>query len=373
MITLTRTDESVFGRWWWSVDRWQLAFIGALIMFGIVLIQAASPAVAQKHNLPSFHFVQSYVMILLPSLCGMIGLSLLTLRQIRLVAFALFPAALLGVVLTLAFGSEIKGATRWLSLGGFALQPSEFLKPAFIIVSAWLFARHCERRGFPSLGTNMVLFVLTVALLIQQPDFGMTILITLTWFCQFFLAGLPLALVGLGVLLLPVGGLAAYFLLPHVHDRINRFIDPGKGENYQIDKAMDAFRNGGLFGTGPGGGEVKMTLPDAHCDFIFAVAGEELGLIISLIIVLLYAMVILRGFWRLRREQSLFVVLAASGLLLQFGMQAIINIASAVHLMPTKGMTLPFISYGGSSLLAVSLGMGMMLALTRKRHGTGDK
>ena len=245
MITLTRTDESVFGRWWWSVDRWQLAFIGALIMFGIVLIQAASPAVAQKHHLPSFHFVQNYVTILLPSLCGMIGLSLLTLRQIRLVAFALFPAALLGVALTLAFGAEIKGATRWLSLGGFALQPSEFLKPAFIIVAAWLFARHCERRGFPSLGTNFVLFLLTIALLVQQPDFGMTILITLTWLCQFFLAGLPLALVGLDALPLPVGGVAAYFLLPHVHDRINRITGPGTGENSQLDIGKHAFRNCG--------------------------------------------------------------------------------------------------------------------------------
>lgn len=373
MIALTRTDESVVGRWWWSVDRWTLALIGALIMFGIVLIQAASPAVAQTHRLPSFHFVQSYLMVLAPSLVAMIALSMLSLRQIRLFAFALFPLALLGVALTLAIGTEIKGATRWLSLPGLALQPSEFVKPAFIIVAAWLFARHCERRGFPSLSTNIALFMLTIALLLQQPDFGMSILITLTFFCQFFLAGLPLALVGLGMLLLPAGGVAAYFLLPHVHDRINRFIDPAKGENYQVDKAMDAFRNGGLFGTGPGGGEVKMTLPDAHCDFIFAVAGEEMGLVICLVIVLLYAMIILRGFWRLRREQSLFVVLAASGLLLQFGLQAIINIASAVHLMPTKGMTLPFISYGGSSLLAVSLSMGMLLALTRKRHGTGEK
>lgn len=371
-MKLTRTDESVIGRWWWSVDRWTLAFISALILFGIILIQAASPAVAVKHNLPSFHFVQSYLVILVPSLIGMIALSMLSLRQIRLVAFALFPLALLGIIITLLMGTEIKGATRWIQVFGFTLQPSEFVKPAFIIVAAWLFARHCERRGFPSLTSCIMLFCLTIALLIQQPDVGMSLLISLTWFCQFFLAGLPLALVGLGLLLLPLAGGMAYTFLPHVHDRINRFIDPGKGENYQIDKAIDAFRNGGLFGTGAGGGEVKMTLPDAHCDFIFAVAGEEMGLVICLVIVLLYAMIILRGFWRLRREHNLFVVLAASGLLLQFGLQAIINIASAVHLMPTKGMTLPFISYGGSSLLAVSCGMGMLLALTRKRHSTSE-
>ncbi len=373
MIALTRTDESLIGRWWWTVDRWTLALVGALIMCGIVLIQAASPAIAVARGMASFHFVQSYLIVLVPSLVGMIWLSMQPLRRIKIFAFTLFPLALGGVIFTLLFGNEIKGATRWVHLPGLSLQPSEFLKPAFIIVAAWLFARHCERRGFPALGANIVLFFTVIALLLLQPDFGMSMLVGLAWFSQFFLAGLPLALVGIGVLLLPCAGLGAYFLLPHVHNRIDRFLDPSKGDNYQIDRAMEAFTNGGLFGVGPGEGTVKMSLPDAHCDFIFAVAGEEMGLVTCLVIVLLYAMIILRGFWRLRREQSLFVVLAASGLLLQFGIQAIINIASALHLMPTKGMTLPFISYGGSSLMAVSLGMGMLLALTRKRHGTGER
>ena len=372
MIALARTDDSVVGRWWWSVDRWTLALVGALIMFGIVLIQAASPAVAQKHHLPNFYFVQAYLVQLVPALFGLIALSMQRLSTIKLFAFALFPVALGGVALTLFFGSEVKGATRWLHLPGLTLQPSEFVKPAFIIVAAWLFARHCERRGFPALGVNFVLLALTLGLILLQPDFGMSMLICMAWMCQFFLAGLPLALVGLGILLLPCAGTAAYFIFPHVRDRIDRFLAPAKGENYQVDKAMDAFQNGGLFGTGAGEGTVKMTLPDAHCDFIFAVAGEEMGLVICLVIVLLYAMILLRGFWRLRRERNLFVVLAASGLLLQFGFQAIINISSAIHLMPTKGMTLPFISYGGSSLLAVSLSMGMLLALTRKRHGAGE-
>lgn len=373
MIALTRTDESVIGRWWWTVDRWLLALIGALVMCGIVLIQAASPAVAEAHGMNKFHFVQYHLILLVPALSGMIWLSLQPLRRIRLLAFALFPTALLGVVLTLIFGAETKGATRWLQLPGLSLQPSEFLKPSFVIVAAWLFARQCERRGFPGLETNIALFLLSVSLLMLQPDFGMSMLVVLTWFCQFFLAGLPLILVGIGLLLLPALGVGAYFTLPHVQHRIDRFLDPAKGDTYQIDRSMEAFTKGGLFGTGPGTGTVKMSLPDAHCDFIFAVAGEEMGLVTCLMIVLLFAMVILRGFWRLRREQNLFVVLATSGLLLQFGFQAIINIASALHLMPTKGMTLPFISYGGSSLLAVCLSMGMVLALTRKRHGSGEQ
>lgn len=372
MISLTRTDESVVGRWWWSVDRWTLACLGALIIFGIVLIQAASPEFVNRHNLPPTYFVKNHLILLAPALALMFGLSVQPLRHIRLFAFALLPAALIGVALTLVMGTEVKGATRWLALPGTSLQPSEFVKPAFIIVSAWLFARQCERRGRPAAGTSILLLLLCVGLIMQQPDFGMSALITITWSCQFFLAGLPLVFVGLVLLMLPAAGMAAYYLLPHVQSRIDRFIAPGKGENYQVDKALEAFSNGGAFGTGAGGGTVKLTLPDAHCDFIFAVAGEEMGLVACLVIVLLYATIVLRGFWRLRREQNLFVVLAASGLLLQFGLQAIINIASALHLMPTKGMTLPFISYGGSSLLAVSLAMGMLLALTRKRHGRGE-
>jgi cell division protein FtsW len=372
MIALTRTDESIIGRWWWTVDRWLLGMILTLVVCGVVLIQAASPAVAEAHRLPRFHFVQSHMLLLFPALGGMVWLSLQPLRRIRLLAFAVLPLALLGVGYTLLFGMEIKGATRWVHLPGFSLQPSEFLKPALVIVTAWLFARHCERRGFPGLGVNIGLLLTASSLLLLQPDFGMGMLVIVTWFSQFFLAGLPLALVGLGVLLLPTVGLGAYVLSPHVQHRIDRFLDPAKGDSYQIDRAMEAFTKGGLFGTGPGNGTVKMSLPDAHCDFIFAVAGEELGLVACLLIALLYLAIILRGCWRLRRERSLFVVLATSGLLLQFGFQAIINMASALHLMPTKGMTLPLISYGGSSLLATAFSLGMVLALTRKRHGAGD-
>lgn len=372
MITLTRSDESILGRWWWTVDRWTLALVAALIMFGIILIQAATPAIAVARGYSNFHFVQNYLLILIPALGGMIILSMQPLRNIRLIAFGVLPLSIFGIILTLVFGHDIKGATRWLHLPGLSLQPSEFAKPALTIVAAWLFARHCEKRGTPGLGVNFLLYASVCALLLLQPDFGMCMLISAVWFGQFFLAGLPLALVGISFVLLLTGGLGAYYIFPHVQHRIDRFLDPSSGDNYQIERAMEAFANGGMFGTGPGEGSVKMSLPDAHSDFIFAVAGEELGLVFCLIIVLLYAMIVLRGFWRLRREQNLFAVLAASGLLLQFGLQAIINMASTLRLMPTKGMTLPFISYGGSSLLALALAMGMLLALTRKRFGAGD-
>jgi cell division protein FtsW len=372
MIALTRTDESIVGRWWWTIDGLLLAIIAILILFGIVLIQAASPAIAEARGLGKYHFVLNHAIMLVPALAGMLWLSMQSVRQIRLIAFALLPVALIGVGVTLGFGIEIKGATRWIHLPGFSLQPSEFLKPALVVVSAWLFARQCERRGFPAFGVNLTLFLLACGLLVLQPDFGMAVLVALTWFCQFFLAGLPLILVGIGLALLPIVGVGAYFLLPHVQHRIDRFLDPARGDTYQIDRAMEAFTKGGFFGTGAGSGTVKMELPDAHADFVFAVAGEEMGILTCLVIALLYALFVLRGFWKIRREQDLFVTLAASGLMLQFGFQATINMASALHLMPTKGMTLPFISYGGSSLLAVSLGIGMVLALTRRRFGGQD-
>ncbi|MEJ0063064.1 MAG: putative peptidoglycan glycosyltransferase FtsW [Alphaproteobacteria bacterium] len=372
MIALTRSDESIFSHWWWTIDRWMLAFIAALIIFGIILVQAASPAIAEARGFDKFHFVRNYLLFLVPVIVGMAVLSMQSLRTIRLIAFAILPLGVIGVALTLVFGAEVKGATRWLHLPGLSMQPSEFVKPALTVIAAWLFARHREKRGFPALGANIILYGFVTGLLLLQPDFGMSMLVSVVWFGQFFLAGLPLALVGISIILLLGGGVGAYFIFPHVHRRIDRFLDPASGDNYQVDRAMEAFMNGGMFGTGPGQGTVKMSLPDAHCDFIFAVAGEELGLISCLIIVLLYAMIVLRGLWRLRREQNLFVVLAGSGLLLQFGFQAIINMASTLHLMPTKGLTLPFISYGGSSLFALSLQMGMLLALTRKRYGTGE-
>jgi cell division protein FtsW len=371
MPTFARSDQSVIGRWWWTVDRWTLAAVLLLMGFGILLVQAATPAVAIKHNLDNFYFVERHVLMLVPALLTMLGISLLSPRQIRALAVVLFIVFLPLLAATLAVGVEIKGAVRWIHLPGLSIQPSEFVKPVFAVTAAWLFARQCQRQRFPALETNIVLYLLIATCLLGQPDVGMMFLTSTMWFGQFFLAGLPLAFVALSALL-GIGGLfAAYYTFAHFASRMDRFLSHS-GDTYQMDRALDAFMNGGLFGAGPGAGTVKMSIPDAHADFIFAVAGEELGFIWCLVIISLYAFIVLRGFLRLRQEKNLFILLAASGLLIEFGFQTIINLASTLHLMPPKGMTLPFISYGGSSLWSLALSMGMLLGLTRKRYGVND-
>ncbi len=371
MMRLSRSDQSVIGRWWWTVDRWTLAALTTIMGFGILLIQAATPAVAVKHGLDNFYFVERHLVMLVPAALMIFGISLLPPRKVRILACGLLLLFIPMLMVTPFIGVEIKGATRWIHIPGLSIQPSEFVKPLFAVVAAWLFSRQCERKGFPALSVNVVLYILIVMFLLMQPDIGMTVLVSAIWFSQFFLAGLPVLLVGFCL----VGGVAclfiAYYTFPHFTSRMDRFLSHS-GDTYQVDRALDAFMNGGLFGTGPGEGTVKMSIPDAHADFVFAVAGEELGLLWCLFIVGLFALIVLRGFLRLKQENSLFVVLAVSGLLVEFGLQAIINMASTLHLMPAKGMTLPFISYGGSSLWALALGMGMLLALTRKRFGLND-
>ncbi|HUY68386.1 MAG TPA: putative peptidoglycan glycosyltransferase FtsW [Alphaproteobacteria bacterium] len=371
MISLDRSDRSILGRWWWTVDRWTLLALAALIGFGILLIQAATPAVAVKHGLSPYYFVERYLAMLAVAVVVILGVSVMTPRAIRWLSVGLLALFLPMLAATLFFGHEVLGATRWLEFAGLSIQPSEFVKPPFAIVAAWLFSRQCERKGFPALSINVAVYLFIVCCLIGQPDIGMTVLVSVIWFGQFFLAGLPLMAAGFSILGGAGGLVAAYYAFPHFASRMDRFLSH-TGDTYQVDHALDAFMNGGLFGVGPGEGTVKMTIPDVHADFIFAVAGEELGLIWCLVIVGLYAFIVLRGFWRLQKENNLFILLAVSGLLIEFGLQAVINLASTLRLMPAKGMTLPFLSYGGSSLWALALGMGMLLALTRKRFGMSD-
>ena len=371
MTPLARSDQSVLGRWWWTIDRWTLFAIALLMGFGILLIQAATPAVALRHGFNTFHFVERHLIMLVPAVFIILGVSLLSPKKVRWLALGLLVFFMALLAATLFIGIEIKGASRWIQIPGLSIQPSEFVKPLFAVTAAWLFSRQCERRGFPALSVNSVLYIAIVSCLLLQPDIGMTVLTSAIWFGQFFLAGLPLPMVGISA----VAGIASlfgiYYIFPHFQSRMDRFLTHN-GDTYQVDRAMDAFMNGGLFGTGPGEGTVKLTIPDAHADFIFAVAGEELGLLWCLVIVALYAFIVVRGFWRARQENNLFILLAVSGLLIEFGLQAIINLASTLHLMPAKGMTLPFISYGGSSLWALALEMGMLLALTRRRYGLSD-
>jgi cell division protein FtsW len=291
-------------------------------------------------------------------------------RRIALIGLAL---ALMGLVATFFAGTDIKGARRWISLAGLTVQPSEFVKPCFAIVCAWLFAeqKNPESR-IPGNLIAVALYALVLALLLLQPDLGQAVLVTAIWFVEFYLVGLPILLVVILALVGAAGLWGAYEIFPHVQSRIDRFLHPAVGDHYQVDRSMDAFTNGGLWGVGPGEGTVKDYLPDAHADFVFAVAGEEFGLIVCLVIVAVFGFIVLRGFSRLMGERSLYVVLAGAGLLVQFGLQAVINMSSTLHLIPTKGMTLPFLSYGGSSLIALGLGMGMVLAMTRRRFGTGE-
>ena len=369
MTTISRTDTSVLGRWWWTVDRWMLAAIGAILFFGVILILAASPAVAQRLHLDVFYFVRRQFALLVPALAIMVGVSLLNPLQVRRVAVVGLAIAFGLLALTFIHGVEIKGARRWIALGSFSLQPSEFVKPCFAVVSAWMLAEQKKGDGVPGNLISTALFAALVALLLLQPDLGMAVVLSAIWFAELFLAGLPVIWVVILVALGVAGLGGAYMLLPHVASRIDRFLDKSAGDSFQVSRSLEAFRNGVLWGRGPGEGMVKDVIPDVHADFIFAVAGEEYGLFVCLIIVGLFAFVVMRGLSRLKTESNLFVILAATGLLVQFGLQAFINMASSLHLMPTKGMTLPFVSYGGSSLLALALGVGMMLALTRRRVG----
>lgn len=370
-ITISRTDTSILGRWWWTVDRWLLAAVLALIAIGIFLVMAAGPPAAARIGAEAFHFVRRQWAFLPLALIVMLGVSLMSPRTVRRMAALGFAGTCLALLLTLLVGTEIKGAARWIHLGPLSVQPSEFVKPFFAVTAAWMFAAAREHEGFPGRLISTGLFAVVAVLLLLQPDVGMTLVVSCVWAAQFFLAGLPMIL----VVLLVCGGIGAavgaYFLFDHVNSRVNRFLNPESGDTYQIEKAMQAFRDGGLFGRGPGEGRVKELLPDAHTDFIFAVAGEEFGLILCLVIVGLFAFIVLRGIARAMEEDNLFVLLAVGGLVCQFGLQALINMASSLHLMPTKGMTLPFVSYGGSSTLALALGFGMMLALTRRRPSGG--
>ena len=362
-----RTDRSALASWWWTVDRGLLACILVLVMFGIALVTSASPPVAIRIGADKAHFIVRHIAVVIPSVLAMVVISLMGHKSIRRLGTIVLGLALVSMVIVLFVGTEIKGAQRWIPLPFISLQPSEFMKPAFAIVAGWLIAHQKSDPRFKGYILSAALYFVIVVLLILQPDFGMTVVLTCMFAVQIFLAGLPfryLAVFGMA----GAGGIfAAYFCLSHVRSRIDRFMNPEAGDTYQVDKSLEAFANGGFFGTGPGQGTVKNTIPDAHADFIFSVAGEELGLLFTLVIVALYAYVLMRGFNRLMESNDMFVVLAVGGILSMFGLQALVHMGSALHLLPTKGMTLPFISYGGSSTMAMGLSMGVVLGLTRRQ------
>lgn len=367
---VSRADRGRFADWWWTVDKYMLAGLIALMFGGVVLSLAGSPSVAERLGLDSFHFVKRHVAFFFPAVLVMIATSFLTPRHARRAAMIVLVVSIVLMMATLFIGTEVKGARRWINLLGLSLQPSEFMKPAFIVIIAWLFAENARRTDIPGNIFALILLAIVLALLVAEPDFGQTMLIAIAWGAVFFMAGVPWIWI-IGLAGLAVGGVfTAYSLIPHVADRIDRFISPQSGDTYQIDRALDSILRGGWFGVGPGEGTVKRILPDAHTDFIFAVAAEEFGIIICVGLVVVFALVVFRGLGNSLKSEDPFIRLSVAGLVVLFGVQSVINMAVNLNLMPAKGMTLPFISYGGSSMVAVAFGMGLLLALTRRRPET---
>ncbi len=370
MIQVPRDDRSVIGQWWWTVDRWSLSAILAIMAFGVLLTLAASPPAAERIGADSFMFAKRQFVFLPMALMMTLAISLASPRHVRRLALLVFCASVVMLAATFVIGVEIKGARRWIAVPGLSsVQPSEFVKPILAVISAWLMAQSRVERRVPGYFLSTLLVGTVLALLLMQPDLGMSIVVAAVWAAQLFVVGLPMWIAGVGV----IGGagslVGAYFVFSHVRSRFDRFLDPSSGDNYQVNTALEAFMNGSLFGRGPGEGTVKAQLPDAHTDFVMAVCGEEFGLVVCLIILGLFAFVTLRALSRASKETSLFITLAATGLGVQFGLQAAINMASTIQLIPAKGMTLPFISYGGSSAIAMAICVGMMLSLTREHAG----
>ncbi len=373
-VSFSRTSRNIVANWWWTVDKWLLGAVVFLLGCGMVLSFSASPAVAQRINVGTYHFVYRHLFYLGIAVTVMMSFSMLGLKYIRRFALLGYTVVLFLLMATLLFGVEIKGAKRWLDLG-VQIQPSEFLKPTFIVFTAWLFEMQRRYRNFHGVVISIVLTGLTCFMLLRQPDYGMTFVVAVIWFVQLFLAGLPIKrLLIVGALLVAVF-IVGYFALPHVQVRVEQMLAGvfGGEPSYQVKRSLEAFKNGGWFGVGVGEGVVKWHIPDAHTDFVFPVAAEEYGMFFCLAIVLAYAIIVVRSMWLSVRDDNMFIVLSVCGLAASFGLQAFVNMASTLQLGPTKGMALPLVSYGGSSLLGASLGIGMLLALTRKNVHAEDK
>jgi cell division protein FtsW len=365
---ISRAERGLFADWFRTVDHWLIGCFCALMVIGLVMALAASPAVAERLDLSTFHFVNRQALMLPPAAALMIATSFLSPRHVRRAALIVFVISLALIVLALLFGVEVKGSRRWI----FGVQPSEFLKPSFVVLAAWAFSEGAGGRNkFVGIAIAVLLLPIAIAPLILQPDFGQTMLVSLIWAALFFLAGLHWFWVagigGVGA----TGALLAFRLSPHVHERVLRFIDPdssgGLVDTFQVDTALQSILSGGWLGRGPGEGVYKRILPDAHTDFVFAVMGEEFGIIACLALIAFFGFIVLRGLLLAARNEDPFCRFAATGLVMMLAAQSWINMAVNLRAIPAKGMTLPFISYGGSSILALALGMGFLIALTRKR------
>jgi len=363
----SRARKTPLAEWWWTVDRPLLASLILLLFVGVALSFAASPPVAERLGLSQWHFVTRHMLFSLPALAVLIGASFLTPRQARFSALLVLAVSMALLWATLVFGAEAKGARRWISLFGMSVQPSEFIKPAFAVIAGWFFAEKMKRPDMPAGSIVAAILILITGGLLLQPDVGQTVLIALTWSALLFLAGISWWLIM--VLMIMAMGLSvgAYLFFPHVARRIDAFINPEAGVGYQVEKALQSLLEGGWFGRGPGEAVAKRYLPDAHADFVFSAAAGEFGLLFCMVLVALIGLIVLRALNGAQNQSGLFERLAASALAIQFGLQAAINLMVNLNMIPPKGMTLPFVSYGGTSMIAVAYGMGLMLALTRKK------
>ena len=362
-MLISRSDNSNIALWWWTIDRFLLTLFSILIIVGIFLVMASSQHLAQSFNIFSHYFTLRHILFVIISLPIIFLFSLLNEKQTKAISIIGLIITIFLLLIILINGSEIKGAKRWIYFSGFSFQPSELCKPFYVIVNAWFLTLWIEGKNFPGWAWSIVSLILISSLLLIQPDVGMTIVIILTWCFQLFITGIPLIIIICLTLAVPLFVILTYHNFDHVKIRIDGFLE---GTTYQVTKSLQSFEFGGFWGTGPGEGFYKKFLPDAHSDFVFAVAAEEYGILICLIIILIYSLVVYRAFSLSFINKSLFFIIAVSGLAFQFGIQALIHMASNTNLIPTKGMTLPFLSYGGSSMISSAITVGILLSLTRK-------
>jgi len=364
-MIITRSDRSNIALWWWTIDRYLLTGFFILLLIGVFLVMASSQHLTQSLNLSSHHFTLRHILFGTLSIPFIISFSILNQRQIKIISILGMVISILLIFSTVIDGDKIKGAQRWLYIGNISFQPSEVCKPFFIIFNAWVLSLWAEKKDFPGWIWSITSISIISALLLLQPDLGMTILFIFTWGFQLFITGIPLIIIIFLIISFPIFMIISYHNFDHVKIRIDSFIE---GTTYQVSKSLQSFEAGGLLGKGPGEGLYKKSLPDAHSDFVFAVAAEEYGALICSFIIIIYASIILRTLFYTIRNDNLFLILAIAGLAFQFGFQSLIHMASNTDLIPTKGMTLPFLSYGGSSILASAIIAGMLLGLTRTNN-----
>lgn len=354
-------------KWWLDIDKINFVIVLGIIIFGLMMTASSGSAIAKRINVDKFFFLKKQMLFAMIALCLLVVISFLDQERIKIFSLIGLGVSIILLVLVLLFGSEAKGARRWISLAGFTLQPSEFAKTFFVVFNAFLLQKFYHEKPQLKYGVSAGLYFVIVALLILQPDFGMTLIFTALWAAQLFLSGLPLFLISVLGVVAAVGGIGAYLVFPHIRDRIAKFTDSGE-KNYQVERSLDAFVNGSFFGEGPGNGVVKKFIPDAHTDFVFAVVGEEYGIFSCAMIIIVFAYLITRIVKRALEEEDMFTYLALCGLMMQFTMQVIVNVGVSLRLFPTKGMTLPFISYGGSSMMSMAICFGLILAFTKRKY-----